>query len=245
MIVGFIIHSLCSVIKGDYNIVHYTLTPIKEILLAGTVNGNAPMWFLLSLFTVKLIFYYVEKQFNTATLAIAAMVVTETMLIVFNYTGIRLPDYFCSIPMGLFFFSVGKMLSQRQYEIGIIVIAALLFASHFIEPLQSCVNFRSGKIAYGYGLSFIMQCVGGIVLINVLFKKIITPILFVSYVGQKSMIFYCCHWLAIMLVYFICHDIYALANKKILGIMIVVIFAVIPIVNVIIHKCKIQWIIGE
>lgn len=47
-ILGYMIHISSIFLSGDRNWVHYILTPIKELVLAGSVGGNDVLWFLTS-----------------------------------------------------------------------------------------------------------------------------------------------------------------------------------------------------
>ena len=47
--------------SGDTNIVHYTLSIAKSFILRGDMSGNLPLWFLVTLFEVKLIFAFLSR----------------------------------------------------------------------------------------------------------------------------------------------------------------------------------------
>ena len=54
--IGFVIHDLILYIDGDKYWVHYLLSPIKQTICdGGTNNGVLPMWFLVTLFGVRVL----------------------------------------------------------------------------------------------------------------------------------------------------------------------------------------------
>lgn len=57
-------------VEGDTNWVHYVLTPIKQILLSGSLAGNLPLWFLPSLLAVQLIYAELHKKLQDAWIII-------------------------------------------------------------------------------------------------------------------------------------------------------------------------------
>lgn len=48
--------------SGDTNIVHYTLSIAKSFILRGDMSGNLPLWFLITLFEVKLIYALLNRR---------------------------------------------------------------------------------------------------------------------------------------------------------------------------------------
>lgn len=61
-LLGYILYLVTIFINGDRNWIHYLLTPIKEIVLAGSFGANDILWFLTSLFCVQ--FLYNELMFR-------------------------------------------------------------------------------------------------------------------------------------------------------------------------------------
>ena len=132
--IGFAFHAVTALYHGDYSLIHYTLTPIKQLFLFGAVVGNLPLWFLSSLFIIRISYHYLQRSISSVAIASLTFALSALMITIRNSTGILLPDYFYSIPMGLFFFSAGKVLQVRQYNKSVITVAALLFLSHFCPP---------------------------------------------------------------------------------------------------------------
>ena len=53
---GYVIHIVSIYFSGDRNWIHYILTPMKELVLGGSIGGNDVLWFLTSLFLVQVLF---------------------------------------------------------------------------------------------------------------------------------------------------------------------------------------------
>lgn len=64
-VVGHLINCVNLLTDGNYNWKHYLLTPFKELLFTGGLEGNRPLWFLFTLFWTLLIFNYLfQKKFS-------------------------------------------------------------------------------------------------------------------------------------------------------------------------------------
>lgn len=42
-IIGYLVYVVCIYIQGDRNWIHFVLTPIKSLLLTGSISGNPPL----------------------------------------------------------------------------------------------------------------------------------------------------------------------------------------------------------
>lgn len=60
-LVGHLLQCVKMFMEGDTNWVHYILSPIKLIILSGSVGGNLPLWFLTSLLAVQLMYTWLHK----------------------------------------------------------------------------------------------------------------------------------------------------------------------------------------
>jgi hypothetical protein len=93
------------------------LEPLHSLLLEGSVSGNLPLWFLLSLFAVKNIFNYVYRlnkslNFRRGLMLCLSMIWLFILLIPIDGEVFH-PIFLSNISSGLLFFSLGYLL--RNY----------------------------------------------------------------------------------------------------------------------------------
>lgn len=55
-LVGYIVDCFAMYVYGEIGWKHYILTPLKDLLLRGSISGNLPLWFLFSLYCVQVTF---------------------------------------------------------------------------------------------------------------------------------------------------------------------------------------------
>ena len=63
-IIGQLVFYLMWIAKGETSCQLYILAPLRTLLHEGAVVGNSPLWFLLSLFCVKIIFDEIYVKFH-------------------------------------------------------------------------------------------------------------------------------------------------------------------------------------
>lgn len=172
------------------------LSPFKQILVQGSCVSGLALWFLASLFFVKLLFRKIvpgklEKAFVFFPLA-------GWLLSAFE---LRLPLGLQSLFPGIFFYYSGYFY-QRNEKLrsgGVVLTAALLFlAVQILFP--SRVDMRTNHLEYGGYLVWLLASLAGIlVLMRIAFFlpavcKVLAP------VGTRSMSYYVSHWLVLVAV---------------------------------------------
>ena len=169
-IIGYLVYVISLVVVGDYNWIHYTLTPVKSLLLSGSVSGNEPLWFLLSLFIVRIIGNETIGRFkNCGKIAIAFLCVILGWG--FNAFGIFKPDWMLNITTGYAFFLLGHLLRKVQYARYVFPLSAILYVTAWFTCFAS-VEMRHNLLECGIYPVWPIVCIVGMVLINNLFKRI-------------------------------------------------------------------------
>lgn len=177
-------------------VIHPTTTFKDEIYFVyeiGAFKGIAPIWFLLSLFCVQII-YTVLMQFGIKPAYIAVFALG---FLFFNkFMGFR-PLWMYNIPLGLMFFSLGQFLKKLQYDKFVVIGCLIVYLGFF---------FVHTRIDFLYGLfkPFVIAIpwtLAGCILINVIFKSYpklcISPLVFFR---VHAMEFLCTHMIAITLI---------------------------------------------
>lgn len=177
-------------IRGDYNWVHYIMTPFKEILSVGAIQGNLVLWFLPTLFASKIIFNYCMSN------GIPSIIIALVTLIIGNvifYTGNPVPPYITTTFTGLFFYSVGYMLRDYQNKKSLCY-TALLGVLCFWTLGLSTVNMKDNNLMMGYYPLWYLFSVMGCLAVNYVFRNSPYSFPILRWVGVNSLVIYCTHW---------------------------------------------------
>lgn len=166
---------------------------------------NAPVWFLFSLFVIKCVAYFVQKnkviEIGTILLSVTFVVLCQKSII--NKDIIYHCLYFESIS-GLFYFLLGKYIfalfkKMSEYKnVGLLCIAvtALLL---FLIPLSK-LNGKINVANYVFGKSFALFLINS--LIGILFAIILSILIDRTTVTKKSMLFIGKNSMVFMLVHY-------------------------------------------
>lgn len=195
-LIGHICYIFVLYSKHDTNIIHYTLSPIKQLLQGGSIAGNMPLWFLSSFFAVKVLFnaiYSWHKQF------LLVLIAAIPYLLYITHT--ELPIYYiANISAGIFFYGCGfylKDVLDKWYVILPCIVAFTL--SLFIIPTY--VDMRTNQVVLGNFYLWYPLAIAGIITFKYIFSIIdfgLSTILGV--VSRNSIFILCTHWIIIMLV---------------------------------------------
>lgn len=192
-----------SIIRYEHGIAFNFLTCIKGTLgclaLTGSVSGNLPLWFLLTLYLVRLI-YKCSKLCNIS--AIAFVFVCFFGGLACNYYDISCPKYFANTLTASMFFGGGDLMKSIQYNYKIKWLSIILFV------LINCfaytyVGIRNNVVIEGYYLLWPIFSFSGIIFINNIFFNLeklknhkiyqfVSKLL--AFIGSHSMAIYVVHW---------------------------------------------------
>lgn len=199
LICPFILYSLighicyCGIcyLQGNFHL--STLVPYYSLLMEGSIPGNLPLWFLLTLFACRIIFNFLYKKVPVYLVAFASLVLAFGLhLIDFKH-----PFYVASTMTGLFFMSVGYILTkQMKITPPILLVCLLTYVLSLSFP--SFVGMRSNHLYYGVYILWILYSVCGIVLMNFVGYKFLNNTKILSSLGKYSMEIYCLHWIPLL-----------------------------------------------
>ena len=188
---------------GDTNVLHYSLSLIRDIALEGAVYGNLPLWFLLSLFIVKAIVSFFDDYNVPKSLALLIAFVTSFLLEDGGWYAFFIPCIVKNVLMGLLFYLSGCLLKRIQFCKSSLFISLLVsFFAIFLYP--SHVDFRTGSILQGVWIMYVISSLALILLVNNLFAIKIFQISFLVNIGRNSLSYYCVHWILFEIVFMIC-----------------------------------------
>ena len=193
-IVGHFIYSIYLIMNNDWNLMHYTFLSIKQLLLTGSIAGNMPLWFLISLLVVQLLYSYISSKVKD-WLLIPICFSTAYLL---NTINIQIPLYIESVMLGLAFYSLGHYFADKQKN-HIIVFLAIITYFIILIVIPSSIDFRKNEVTLGYYSTAVLFAISGCILINNLFNKFTCKYDLLSYIGKRSMAFYVLHWIVLRL----------------------------------------------
>jgi len=168
------------------------IRPAFILLRYGDTLGNAPLWFLLSLFLVRI---SMKLLANLKLGLIIAFAISFALLgYLFNCKNFNVPLGLINYPIGMFFFLTGFVcnqlkMKQNMSKMNIVLIACTGLISMFFF---SYVDFHLNITWHG---NYWVYIIGSLLAINsllVLFKNI--RIKSLAWIGNKSLYFFVIHW---------------------------------------------------
>lgn len=185
------------------------LSPISAIIHSGAAAGNMALWFLLSLFCVRIIFCFFNSKINSANSrpvrclwgGCLALICCAFLPVhyVFDINDIHYPVYLSNISSGMAFFLTGYFFKNHvssKAETAALLIAYIALMIY----LPTVVDMRSGQMLSGIFILWLPTAVLGILTINGIFHNYINRYNVLSLIGSQTMPYYCMHWCVIILV---------------------------------------------
>lgn len=199
-ILGHGVYCICLLIGRDYNWIHYVLTPIKALLFSGSVPGNPPTWFLLSLLVARIMANYLLYHCSRFVLL---LIICLCFCLGWAYYAFHVtkPDYLLNITTGLGFFLMGYMMKQWQYRKEVFFLCVIVYAIFSVFCFTS-VEMRHNLLERGVYILWPITCLAGIVAISNCLRLLpiqsSNPLVFV---GKHSMQLLVWHFPIIFLIY--------------------------------------------
>lgn len=201
--IGFTIDSLYKImIIHDYQLIHYTLYPIKLIIMRGSLAGNLPLWFLLTLFLCQNIYLVMRTVIKNRYVIAAISLCIGCLLSRISF--IHIPFWIGNTFLAVFFYSIGSILKTFQYKKQVFFLSLIGYIVIYVMCME-IVDFRTNRSTSweGYLLWSLWSICGIIVLNN--FTKYMPHINLLSLVGANSMAFFLMHWPLMLFMSFVCN----------------------------------------
>ena len=226
--IGHILYCLKIWIDGDKNWIHFVLTPLKEIVLGGACQGNLPLWFLLSLFAVRIIAYLVFRSKEQVLFLMTIGILIPTLL---YYLDLKTPLYFANIFLGIFYFLSGNILREVQYQKYIAFAGIIAYVLFCILGL-TVVDMRGNTLEKGCYLLHPIAGLCGIIAINNISKWLKFKFEWLLKIGKNSMNYYVTHWICISIILILVNFLDSSLSGKYLVITVICFLVIIlPFVN--------------
>lgn len=230
-----------SVLEGDINWCrHFFTSPIASMILAGSINGNAPLWFLLSLLGVQLLFNGLVGHKCSPLLIFWGGLILAFLIYLWKCK--YCPLYLGNMSLGLSCYSMGYLLRDKQFDRRLLAICLLIYLLSLLYPMR--IDFRYNRLVspegiYLLGVAFSLA---GCIVINNFFKKI-GRLRLLALIGRYSMKFYLWHWIMLIICRIIVVRIWHLDNEILFYSMLFACLLVMPLVIRLTNN--IHWIYGE
>lgn len=238
-IYGLFVQMFINYVSGVDTIGGTIYTHVKEVVLFGTAISNKPVWFLISLFSVRLLFSFSSKYDIVLFSVVCALVLAKFHQ---HFTF----NHFCflgNIPLGYLYYVAGYYLKEKQYNKWLLIASiAIIFLEYVFIPTN--VDARGNYIYYGNYLIGVVCSVFGIIIMNNLFRQKwlqLKPLLFI---GTNSISFLVIHYPIMWFTQMLC--VKYIGNNYSVNALIttIVIFICSFVFAYYISKSKYRWIVG-
>lgn len=186
-------------------------TPIRSLLLGGSIPMNNALWFLLTLFVVRFIANMALPKMNALVISIVSMLVACFIrLINYHY----MPFTLYSATWGLCFFCAGYVMKKYEQNKWVVLIAVIIsLLAIFLTDIPNVYGMMATIQWYWYILWYPVSIAGCVVFNNVCswidnFGKSVfwdnrldMPLPILKWVGRHSMTFYVAHYIIFRVVF--------------------------------------------
>lgn len=218
---------------------------IKTFFTHGQLQGNGPLWFLLSLFLIR-IFY--NRFCHNCAIKISIILLSFIFLCYSHQTSWNLFLSVTHTLSGLIYFSLGDLMRTFQFNKFIFIISACVFILIFVfVPIDSYVLYGNAVFPdKNYNWIFLYSLVAIIVCHNLLERVPIKYFLYLPLqkIGQDSMTYYVTHILILTGCRILCSDILGLEQWLYFTIMIVTCIFTLPVLALFFKKDRYRKYIG-
>lgn len=170
---------------------------------------NPPLWFLIVLFFDNIIYYYMQKYLKRMVYILPTVIGLTCLAYYMDRIGVKLPLYISQICVGLFYYTIGRMLTTKTQMISTqdtnrfrtLITGIIIFATGIIifrtigngARLEVYNNEWKGNPVWIIAMSLLMT-IG-----TLLISKSIRWLPILSYMGRYSIIILGLHYVYIML----------------------------------------------
>lgn len=225
---------------------------IKALPIVGTFESCIPLWFLLSLFIVRVVYNSVCFS-NILTWLL--VIISVTVPFVFHCIGFDSLYSISHTLLGFFFFHWGYSLKERQYCNNIFAMATIIcIAVAFYDPLYLEMVSNKQMIGNCYLLNF-PYAIAAIIVFNNYFKHLPLHISNHSYsvvyqylesIGRNSMNYYVTHWILLLLIKIIMINILGLSyGWTMFWIMITACVIILPLLSMLLNLPRFDTVMGR
>ena len=195
---GQVVKTVCLLTEGVTDLKPYLYSPLRSLVLGGTLSGNPPLWFIPSMFVVQCTAAWLTNKRSIPWLW--AFVSVSLGYLLFLLDPEFVPTYIESAFGGLFFFFMGNWLKEWQYKKWVTVVCLICTIAVLAFGLNGLI-VRTNNVEDDCYFVGVLASLVGCVAINGLFRWL-QPYLklrVLQYVGRNAMTIYVTHWIVLSL----------------------------------------------
>ena len=220
------------------------LASIKTIVSHGQMQGNGPLWFLFSLFLIRIFYNRCCKNNHIKILCIFLFL----FLLCYLHTFSNVYPSITHTLAGFIYFSAGDLMKNLQYNRHVFLISLLLFLLIFIfVPIDSYVLYGDAVFPDKYYNYIYIYSLTAIIVYHNVFRMIPTKLFQwfpLQNIGKNSMIYYVTHILILNICRIIFSDIFKMEQWPYFGILIIACIATLPLLAKIFQTDKYKKFVG-
>ena len=223
---------------------HYWLYPIRQVFAVGRVEGNGPLWFLLSLFLVRLIY---QTTGDTHWKQISWIIIGACVGIVGNYYGVR-PRTISNVGMGIFFYGLGYLFRDIQFNKWVGNISSILFVVIYIIMAfwgWHLIDFSFNRTEFGIHPIWLFNCVIACVALSFLLRNYNWKYSPLAWIGRNSMVFLCTHALVYEFLHQYVYFHFSLSPYWMLYCDWMSVLLICSMLIIVFKNKNLSWIVGE
>ena len=189
------IYAISLILINNFNFIVFVKDQLVCLLYCGSSPANLPLWFLPTLFVVRII----ARVTDNINIKLCLLGGGVSMLL--NFINFRYPFWIPNICSGLIFFSLGYLLNNMQYRKEVFIISTCIYIAAFAYP--SIVDLRCNSLHSGNYTSWLIFSACGCIVFNNIFLHISTSLpIFKPFqiAGENSMFIYASHWIVFFLI---------------------------------------------
>ena len=235
-IVGHLVECTLDLVVGKFSWLHFLFGPIKYALLRGTDWGNLPLWFLLSLFIVQLLYALLCRRLRDGWICLLGFVVA---CLTYHF-GLTKPLYVANVGLGLLAYSMGHYLKDNQYKLSFFAAAVVVYTVTYVFQYPNFIDFWVNSLSSGCYPLAVLFGLSGCVVANNIFKRFPFRVRLLEYVGSRSMKYYVVHIIPMM----VCVYVFEFSGWYIMGVMVISVVVVVPLVDKAVSALGQEWVFG-
>lgn len=247
-LIGEFVFALKYWLNDGSDWISYFVNSAKVVYHQGAFAGNAPLWFLLTLFVVKLMFNFISGISEKRIFIYVVSVSSFLLAYMLNLIGFSDNYYIANMLLGLSFYCMGYILVNIQYRRIVFFLSSVAFFCLIIF-IPTYLDFRSNTIsANGNYIAWGLACVCGVIMLNNIFKYLYSYSKIISafvYIGRHSMAYYIMHWIVLGVTQIILCDICGAKNSNIIFLCYcLVVLSLCPILEKILINSRYSFLLG-
>lgn len=219
------------------------MTDIGHRLLHDSVIlGATPLWFLMALFVVKVVYAIVPDRLRPVAMTLCILGAFASQ----HFLSVSDPVYFASWGAGFFFYAMGHVSTRISPRPSWVAVAFILYVGIFlIQP--STLDMRTHLLYRGHYALWVVGSLAGIVGINASFRYLPHVLLRpLAWIGERSMICYVTHLPLINLVKFVVRKQLGCTDNLVLCFSLVgACLLILPLLCVLFRTRWLRWMMGE